>query len=123
MPLFMRRKGTQFNGPFNPDVYENDPTEYETFDRLEDLLESLGIVDVKQEQNEVRQVNAQKNNLSMNEEDKMASLVNAINLLPPNLFITYQGKKQPKLSDVEAIVGFKVSAKQLQAAMDKIEDK
>ena len=123
MPLFMRRKGTQFNGPFDPDIFENDPTEYETFDRLEDLLEVLGVVDVKQEQNTIRKVEAQKNNLSMSEDDKLSSLVNAINILPPNLFVNYQGKKQPKLSDVEALVGFKVSAKQLQAAMETIEAK
>ena len=122
MPLFMRRVGTQFNGPFNPDIYENDPSEYETFDSLEDLQEAIGIVDVVKEQNEVRQVNAEKNNLSMGEEDKLASIRNADKILPPNLFITYQGKKQPKLSDVEAIVGFKVNAKQLQIVMDNIEE-
>ena len=118
----MRRVGTQFNGPFNPDIYENDPSEYETFDSLADLQEAIGIVDVVKEQNEVRQVNAEKNNLSMGEEDKLASIRNAVKILPPNLFITYQGKKQPKLSDVEAIVGFKVNAKQLQIVMDNIEE-
>jgi hypothetical protein len=117
MPLFMRRLGTQLNGPYDVDAYDRNPSEYQLFETEEELLASYGLVDKKAEQEAITAVYTKDNNLAMGDEHKMQSIRNAIAILPPNLFVMYKGKSQPKLADIEAIVGFKVSAKMLQEAM------
>jgi hypothetical protein len=118
----MRRLGTELCGPFDADIYSNNSEEYAVFNTEEELLASYKKLDVQKEQKDISYKDHIANNLVMKEEDKINSIKNAIKILPPNLFITYQGRKQPKLSDVEALVGFKVSAAQLKDAMDEVSD-
>lgn len=124
MPQYMRRLGTQFNGPFDAEAYDRNPQEYALFDTLEDLLATYEHLNVKQEREEMVASYNLTNNLAMNGDDKLQSIRNAVAILPPNLFVMYKGNKQPKLADVEAIVGFKVSSAMLQEAMsyDEVPD-
>jgi hypothetical protein len=115
----MRRLGTQLNGPFDKDAFDRAPEEYMLFETEEELLASYDSVNKQAETDALKNLANVNNVLLMNGEDKIQSICNALKILPPNLFIKYQGKLQPKLSDVEAIVGFKVSAAQLKEAMDK----
>ena len=112
MSQFMRKKGTQIVVPYNEDKFKNLGW-YEMYD----VKKKPTVEEIQKEAETVVIDRAKANNLSLTEDDKQMSVINAVKIIPPNTWVTFQGKRQPKLSDVEAVVGFKVSSDMVKQAL------
>jgi len=112
--VMMRKKGTQIVCPYDAVKFK----EYGWYEMYEPLIQKETIaVKIEEEKKEI--VEEKRSGFNhMNDEDKIQSIKNAIAIIPPNIFVNYQGRMQPKLSDVEAIVGFKMNSKMLQEALN-----
>jgi hypothetical protein len=118
MPQFMRRKGTSFEVDYIEEAYKDNPSWWEIVEP--ELVGKQALAAATEV--EKQQIEDGIAGLSMTEHDKLQSILNAVKILPVNTYIKYKGNPQPKLSDVEAVVGFKVSIEQLQSAMKKMEE-
>ena len=110
MSQLMRRKGTTVVIPFVQRVVDDHPGWYEIVNNDEVTAEVQKEAVIEQKEQKVAE------GLSLKETDKVQSIVNAVKILPPNNFVTYKGRLQPKLSDVSAVCGFEVKNAQLDEA-------
>lgn len=108
----MRKKGTQIVVPYDAEKFK-ELGWYEMFEPTK----KPSLAEIEKEKQEKDNAFKQSRNLTMTEEDKQISVINAVKILPPTSWIIYKGDKQPKLSDVEAICGFKVTAEAVKAAV------
>lgn len=82
-------------------------------DRIEELVAQLNKPAAEPTLNKVEQFNGQrtpepKDNMEMDDEHKMQSMVNAITVLPPNFVKDGRHSKE----NIEAIAGFKIAPEQ-----------
>jgi hypothetical protein len=119
MPKFMRRIGTSFEVDYIEEAYKDNPSWWEIVEPKQiGKLEEVAVLEV-----EKKQIEDGIAGLSMTEHDKLQSILNAVKIIPHSTYIKYKGNMQPKLSDVEAVVGFKVTIEQLQQALETKKDK
>ena len=116
MSQFMRKKGTQTVVPFNEAKFK-ELGWYEMYDPKKKIT----VQEVQKEAEQDVVERAHERNLMLGDEDKQLSVVNAVRIIPPNTWVTFQGKRQPKLADVEAVVGFKVTSDMVKQALVEVE--
>lgn len=82
-------------------------------DRIEEALFPAAVGIQRVEAFNGEQVPPVRENLKMNDEDKIQSIVNACAILPPN---RKNKEGRHSIEDIEALVGFKVTHQQIAAA-------